>query len=80
MNQTPTDKSVALLLQRLQSISGNCLIVADENWANVNWQMAQSSEQRNIGVLSNRYDISQNALAANIDITFNITGIAQQYY
>lgn len=71
MNQTPTDKSVALLLQRLQSISGNCLIVADENWANVNWQMAQSSEQRNIVVLSNRYDISQNALAASIDITFN---------
>ena len=71
MNQTPTDKSVALILQRLQSVSGNCLIVADENWANVNWQMAHSSEQRTIVVFTNRYNISQNASAANIDITFN---------
>ena len=43
MNQTLTDRSVALLLQQLQNISGNCLIVADENWANVNWEMARSS-------------------------------------
>ena len=71
MNQTPTDRSVALLLQRLQSIGGNCLIVADENWANVNWQMVGSSEQRNTAVFSNRYDISQSAAAANIDIVFN---------
>lgn len=71
MNQTGIDRSVALLLQRLHSISGSCLIVADENWANVNWQMAQSSAQRSIQIFSNRYDIERCASAANLDSVFN---------
>lgn len=71
MNQLATDKSVSLLLQRLQSKDGNCLIVADENWANVNWSMARSGALRSTRVLSNRYDINQSAVAANLDSVFN---------
>lgn len=71
MNQILTDRSVALLLQQLQNISGNCLIVADENWANVNWEMARSSDKRTVHVFSNRYDINQSAAAAELNSTFN---------
>ena len=71
MNQTVTDSSVAMLLQRLQSLSGNCLVVADENWANTHWQLARNSKERSVRVFSNRYDIEKSAQAADLDTVFN---------
>ena len=71
MNEVYTDSSVALLLQRLQSTLGNCLLVADENWANVNWGLVRNTDQRSIHIISNRYDIAKSASTAGIDAYFN---------
>ena len=71
MNEVYTDSSVALLLQRLQSTVGRCLLVADENWANVNWGLVRNTDQRSIHLVSNRYDIAKSASAAGIKTYFN---------
>jgi 16S rRNA (guanine1207-N2)-methyltransferase len=71
MNQASIDNSVAMLLRQLQGESGNCILVADENWSNINWQMARSSQQRSVRVFSNRYDIEKSARTANLDTIFN---------
>lgn len=71
MNEVYTDSSVALLLQRLQSTMGRCLLVADENWANVNWGLVRNTDQRSIHLVSNRYDIAKSASAAGIEADFN---------
>lgn len=70
-NNSGTDKSVALLLQQLSTLQGNCLLVADENWAQANWAQIGSILQGQIIIISNRFDIANSATAAGLNCHFN---------
>ena len=70
-DKTVTDRSVVLLLQQLAELQGNCLLVADENWAQAHWASIANSPDRQISVVSNRFDIASNANAAGIGCQFN---------
>ena len=51
------DNCVQLLLNKLPFLNGAIMIVADENWQNVDWHSIKIFEQKNMRVLSNRFDI-----------------------
>jgi 16S rRNA (guanine1207-N2)-methyltransferase len=70
LNSFVSDKSAALLLQKLGSLQGNCLVVADENWAQTHWGNI-ANPKCTITVVSNRYDIASSASATGLDCQFN---------
>jgi len=70
MSSAP-DKSIDLLIQRLSQLSGQWLIIADENWPQNAWSMINNTDQRSITVISNRIDIVKAAELADIDCQFN---------
>ena len=63
------DKSIDLLINQLAVASGRWLIVADENWPQAIWSSINNSE-RTITVVSNRFDVAQAAVRADIDCQF----------
>ena len=66
-----SDPSVELLAQQLHDLTGNCLIVADENWDNAPWTtIAQSGHAQRI-LRSNRYEIAQAAAGVGLSTEFN---------
>ena len=65
------DKSIDLLVQQLSQLSGQWLIVADENWPQTAWSLINHSDQRTITAISNRLDIATSAQAAQIECQFN---------
>ena len=71
MKRPMIDRNVSLLLDQLQFATGNYLIVADENWAMVNWRDIRRRYSCNLTVVSNRYDLAQQAISAQIETTFN---------
>lgn len=66
-----TDGSVDLLLQELSQISGNVLLVADENWCQADWLSAINATAGKVTLISNRFDIARDAKAAGISSYFN---------
>ena len=70
MSSAP-DKSIDLLVQRLSQLSGQWLVIADENWPQNAWSMINNTDQRTITAISNRMDIAKSAGIANIDCQFN---------
>ena len=71
LQRSMTDKNVSLLLEELYSVKGNYLIIADENWAQTNWTDLASRCQCELHIISNRYDVAQQAEAAGLSVTFN---------
>ncbi|MDG1693638.1 MAG: methyltransferase [Porticoccaceae bacterium] len=70
MSSAP-DKSTDLLIQRLTQLSGQWLIIADENWPKTAWSMINNTDQRSITVISNRIDVVKAAELAHINCHFN---------
>ena len=70
-NNSATDKSVALLVQQLADVQGDCLIVADENWSQANWASIANNQQCAISLVSNRFDIARSASKAGLSCQFN---------
>ena len=66
-----SDKNVSLLLEQLRSVKGNYLIIADENWAQTNWADLENHCQCELHIISNRYDIAQQAEASGLSVTFS---------
>ena len=71
LNNSVADKSVELLIQQLASSEGNCLIVADENWAQANWATIANNQLSAISLVSNRFDIARSAGDAGLSCQFN---------
>ncbi|MDG0970161.1 MAG: methyltransferase [Porticoccaceae bacterium] len=65
------DINVAQLLDQLCVIKGKKLIVADENWASVNWVDIALQRHGDLQLISNRYDIAQQAKASGLTVIFN---------
>ncbi len=65
------DGSVALLMQQLQSLSGQCLLIADENWPNTSWTKIKNLTHCTISLVSNRFDVARSATAAGLECQFN---------
>ena len=65
------DINVAQLLEQLCAVQGKKLIVADENWALVNWADVALRSHPNLQLISNRYDIVQQAEASGLTVIFN---------
>ncbi|MGB0458997.1 MAG: methyltransferase [Porticoccaceae bacterium] len=63
------DKSIDLLINQLAVATGRWLVVADENWPQAIWSSINNSE-RTITVVSNRFDVAQAAVRADIDCQF----------
>ena len=75
---TMIDKNVSLLLEQLYLwVKGNYLIVADENWAQANWADVANRCQCELQIISNRYDIAQQAKTAGLSVTFNDLDFSQ---
>ena len=70
MSSAP-DKSINLLIQQLSQLSGQWLIIADENWAQNVWSTINNTDRRSITVISNRIDIVKAAELADIDCHFS---------
>lgn len=70
-NNSVADKSVQLLVQQLATVEGECLIVADENWAQANWAAIANNKQCSISLVSNRFDIARSAGEAGLRCQFN---------
>ena len=66
-----SDPSVELLVQQLGDIHGNCLIVADENWASANWSNVAHSGKSTRQLISNRFEIARAAEQAGVPTLFN---------
>ena len=64
------DNCVQLLLNKLPFLKGAIMIVADENWQNVDWHSIKIPEQRNMRVFSNRFDIVGNVNNSGIQCIF----------
>jgi 16S rRNA (guanine1207-N2)-methyltransferase len=82
-NNSATDKSVALLVQQLADVQGDCLIVADENWSQANWASIANNQQCAISLVSNRFDIARSASKAGLSCQFNdfdFSGLAAKSY
>ena len=77
LQRSMIDKNVSLLLEQLYLFKGNYLIVADENWAQANWTDIANRCQCGLHIISNRYDIAQQAKAAGLSVTFNDLDFSQ---
>ncbi len=62
---------LALWLQSNQSKQGKYLAVTDENWSQCNWASLGAGQNASLKVVSNRYDIAQQALNAGLVAEFN---------
>ena len=71
LQRTMADKNISLLLEQLHWVKGNYLIIADENWAQTNWADLANRCQCELHIISNRYDIAQQAEAAGLSVTFS---------
>ena len=65
------DHSVLLLIHRLPTLTGKVLIVADENWARVDWSTFKAIKHCSINVISNRFDVAESARAEGVNCQFN---------
>ena len=64
------DNCVQLLLNKLPFLNGAIMIVADENWQNVDWHSIKIFKQKNMRVFSNRFDIVGNVNNSGIECIF----------
>ena len=64
------DKCVQLLLDRLPSLRGEIIIVADENWQQIDWHSIRIPEQTYLRVFSNRLDIADKVNNSGIECLF----------
>ena len=67
----PNVTRLALWLQSNQSKQGKYLAVTDENWSQCNWASLGAGQNASLKVVSNRYDIAQQALNAGLVAEFN---------
>lgn len=71
LQRSQIDRNISLLIEQLYSAEGRYLIVADENWILVNWRDIAATCKSNLSLISNRYDIVQQAQGAGLVSIFN---------
>ena len=67
----PNVTRLALWLQGNQGMEGKCLAVTDENWSQCNWASLGAGQNTSLKIISNRYDITQQASNAGLVAEFN---------